>query len=109
MDQVMSSLLVIAITVYGILLMIGGVTGNPWKFANRPYQWLFLTTCNMLRRFFRTTGRTLQNGLRHSLRHLWKGLSTFWRNYPRLSGIMLGVVLSIIVVILTMIYTDIIF
>ena|SRR3990167_8929805 len=83
MDEIMSSLLVIAIGVYGILLMLGGVTDNPWRFASRPYRWLFRTMQNIvqntLRRSLRLLGRTLQ-GL---VNLMWSGIITFCRRFPK--------------------------
>jgi len=80
MENVLTQLLTLAVMIYGLLLMVGGLTGNPWKFANRPYKWLF---------------KKAENFLRGIIKMLWKMLSAFCRRYPLVATVF-AVALAII-------------
>ncbi|MDO8741178.1 MAG: hypothetical protein Q7J54_06420 [Candidatus Woesearchaeota archaeon] len=86
MDEVISDVLTIAIGIFGILLMIGGVTNNPWQFASRPYRWLFRNIQNMIRntlqKFLRMLSRILQGLVDLTL----SGIIAFCRRFPKTAG-----------------------
>ena len=67
MDNIISLLFVMAITIFGALLVLGGITDSPWKFASQPYLWVFRTTKNIIKSI---------------LQELFGLLGAFYRRHP---------------------------
>lgn len=92
MKEIATLSAVIAIQIFAILLMVGGLgqalgflgkKQTPWSFASRPFK-----------RLFRAIWRMAGLALRRLAIALWRLWIAFWRNCPTASGIVLAILIA---------------
>jgi len=112
MNQIISSLMTIALLIFAMLLLIGGVTGNPWTFATAPFRGMMRWVSREIRTFLQGTWRYLWRQVGRGLRFLlglfgqginrlivvlWRGWVYLWRNHQTLSNVVLIIILATII------------
>ena len=81
MDEVISKSLSIGVMIFGILLMIGGMTRDPLAFASRPFQWL---------------SRLLTRATQGIVDFVLSGVIAFCRRFPVMAIIILIITIAVI-------------
>jgi len=82
-DEIASLALTGAIMIFGLLMILGSLTRNPWEFASRPYRWIFQTVRSTIQNAFQRLFRLLRRVLRELADLILSGIIAFCRRFPK--------------------------